>query len=754
MKKLPDDLSKDVTSLRDKIVGLSESSGRKSYYPMLQQKIRELQGEITERRKAENALRETLERIAKQQTAIAEISTHPAVFHGRLEGAAAMMTATMAEALDVDWAGLWLIQGDEFCCVDQYDRASGHHESDFCLECRGYPEYFQTLRAGAPIVVTEAGADPRTQAFTTNQLHPKAIVSMLDVPVRIDGELVGIICFEQSAPPRSWQNDEITFASRVADQVALMLISKRRRLAEEQLREAHADLKRSLRFTEVLLEAVPIPIFYKDQDRRYLGCNQNFTDIMGLGRTELAGKTAEDFWPELADTYAHMDHKLFTEGGRQVYESTIRDKDNCLRDVIFAKQVFSDEHNQVSGIIGSFLDITDRNRGEAENARLRSLLANIINSMPSVLIGVDAEGRIAQWNQQAALETGLTEDEVQGQPLDRIIPWLHREMENIRLAISRKKPLFEGKTSRTAKGDTIYEDITIYPLITNGVEGAVIRIDNVTSKVRIEEMLVQSEKMLSVGGLAAGMAHEINNPLASIMGNAQVLETRLLHVLAPNIETAREVGISFEALRDYLEKRGIPKMLQAIRGSGAQAAQIVSNMLSFSRKSDSQLVSEDIVDLLDRTLDLAGTDYNLKKNYDFKRIEIKKEYENNIPPVLCAASKLQQVFLNLLRNGAEAMAEKTYPAQDRPRFTIRVRANSPWIRIEIEDNGPGMEDGIRKRIFEPFFTTKPTGKGTGLGLSVSYFIVTEGHGGRMDVQTAMGQWTRFRIDLPSMTLRP
>ena len=753
MKKLPDDLSEDLTSLRDKIVGLSESSGRKSYYPMLQQKIRELQGEIAERRKAEDALRETLERIARQQTAIAEISTHPAVFHGRLTEAASMISVKMSRALNVDWAGLWLIQGDKFCCVDQYVTASDAHETGFCLDCTNYPQYLRSLRAGETIAVTNTQDDPRTREFTTDYLRPRSIMSMLDVPVRIEGELVGIICFEQTRTPRIWQNDEITFAGRIADQVALMLASERRRLAEEQLRAAHADLKRSLRFTEVLLEAIPIPIFYKNQDRRYLGCNQSFADTMGVNAAELTGKTAEELWPDLADQYFTMDRKLFDDGGRQVYESKIRDKNNAIRDVIFAKQVFSDEHNQVSGIIGSFLDITDRNRGEAENARLRSLLANIINSMPSMLIGVDADGRIAQWNQRAALETGLAEDEVRGQPLDQIIPWLATEMDKVRLAIAHKKPLFEGKISRAVKGDTLYEDITIYPLITNGVDGAVIRIDDVTNKVRIEEMLLQSEKMLSVGGLAAGMAHEINNPLASIMGNAQVMETRLLHALAPNFQAAQEAGIPFEALQIYMEKRGIPKMLQAIRGSGAQAAQIVSNMLSFSRKSDSELTAGSILDLLDRTLDLAATDYDLKKNYDFKKIEIRKEYETNIPPVLCAPSKLQQVFLNLLRNGAEAMGEKDYPPDDHPRFTIRAQANPPWVRVEIEDNGPGMEEGIRKRIFEPYFTTKPTGKGTGLGLSVSYFIVTEDHGGRMEVQTALGQWTRFRIDLPSMALR-
>ena len=490
-------------------------------------------------------------------------------------------------------------------------------------------------------------------------------------------------------------------------------------------------------------------MFYKKSDLRYLGCNRTFTEVMGLTTEEIAGKTARELWPELGTNYENQDYDLLGGKRRNTYEGTIRDKNGEIRDAIIAKQLFVDERNNTDGIIGSFVDITERNRSEQESQRLRTLLSNIINSMPSMLIGVDAEGRIAQWNQRAALLTEVPETRAQGRFLEEIVPWLAPEMPRIRQSIASRKPFFEGKIRRVEGGETIFEDVTIYPLITNGVEGAVIRIDDVTDKVRIEEVLVQSEKMLSVGGLAAGMAHEINNPLASIMGNAQVMETRLLHCLPQNTAAAHEAGISMDALKDYLESRGIPRMLHSIRDSGSQAAQIVNNMLSFSRKGDSIHAPEDIIRLLERTLELACTDYNLKKNYDFKKIKIIREFEPNLPRIMGSASKLQQVFLNLLRNGAEAMGEKTYPEGDSPAFTLRGRYTPPWVRIELEDNGPGLSEAVRKRIFEPFFTTKPVDKGTGLGLSVSYFIITEEHCGVMSVESSVGQWTRFIIDLPS-----
>lgn len=747
MKKRPEDEVSPPDSLLDKIIGLSESSGRKSYYPMLQQTIRELQGEIAERHKVEETLRTMLERITQQQTAIAEISTHPAVFHGRLSDAAPMMTESMAKALHVDRASLWILHDNTLCCVDKFLLNSEKHIRGSKLNCADFPRYFTAISVGV-IAASDAAHDDRAAEFCESYLTPHGIVALLDAPVILDGSLAAVVCFEQ-ASHRIWQPEEITFAARIADQVALMLLSKRRRLAEEDSKKAHSILRRNLQFTEALLDSLPIPIFYKDTDLRYLGCNRNYTEVMGLQPDEIQGKTARDLWPDLAEKYDADDHALLQKGPRSTYEFFIRNKNRELREVILVKQLFYDESNQVAGIIGSFLDITEKNKAARENIGLRTMLSNIINSMPSILIGVDANGRVAHWNQQATLTTGIDEATALGQPLEIVAPRLGPEMAKIRRAILSKQPFFEGKLPRVEEGETRYEDVTIYPLITNGVDGAVIRIDDVTEKVRIEEMLIQSEKLLSVGGLAAGMAHEINNPLASIMGNTQVLQTRLLDTLPQNIQAAEEAGISLESLRTYLALRGIPKMLESIRASGSQAAKIVSNMLGFSRKSDSILMPEDIGFLLDKTLELARTDFDLKKKYDFKKIRILREYEENLPKVLGSSTKLQQVFLNLFRNGAEAMSGKVYPEGEGPCFTLRAYRNTPWIRIEIEDNGPGLEEWARKRVFEPFFTTKPVDKGTGLGLSVSYFIITEDHAGTMSVQTDLGDWTKFIIDLPA-----
>ena len=265
-------------------------------------------------------------------------------------------------------------------------------------------------------------------------------------------------------------------------------------------------------------------------------------------------------------------------------------------------------------------------------------------------------------------------------------------------------------------------------------------------KVRLEKMMVQSEKMVSIGGLAAGMAHEINNPLAGILQNAQVISNRLTDSLPKNRQAAEDCGIDLSKLDLYLKKREVYKLMDAILEAGKRAAVIVSNMLSFSRKSSSGYMPENISELLDRTLELAKSDYNLKKRFDFKQIEVIREYQENIPGALCKASEIQQVFFNILSNGAQAMM--TMKDTHDPRFTLRIFQENTWVRIDIEDNGPGMDEKTRKRIFEPFFTTKGVGEGTGLGLAVSYFIVTESHKGAIEVSSEPMKGSCFTVRLP------
>ncbi|NRA25890.1 MAG: PAS domain S-box protein [Opitutales bacterium] len=362
---------------------------------------------------------------------------------------------------------------------------------------------------------------------------------------------------------------------------------------------------------------------------------------------------------------------------------------------------------------------------------------------------MDGDLRVTQWNAKAIEETGMSFEDAEGQRVADVLDLSFEEEMLIQKAIETRQTQFVPRRYSQDGVTSIYTDATVFPLLSGISDGAMIRIDDVSDKVRMEEIMIQSEKMLSVGGLAAGMAHEINNPLAGMMQTASVLRNRLGTIDAPlaNRRAAAEVGIDLDGVSSYMEKRGAYRMLDTIVDSGKRVAQVVDNMLAFARKADAHSVVMDPKELLDKALELAQSDYDLKKNHDFRRIEIIRDYGAEVVSITCEPAKIQQVFLNILRNGAEAMQDA---GVEQPRFILGISANSVdgMAQISISDNGPGMSDETRKRVFEPFFTTKPVGVGTGLGLSVSYFIIAEGHDGKLEVESAPGKGTRFLISLP------
>ena len=403
-----------------------------------------------------------------------------------------------------------------------------------------------------------------------------------------------------------------------------------------------------------------------------------------------------------------------------------------------ANQLVIDKMQKEIALENSFLETNE----------LKILFKNVTDSILSSLITVDMEMKVVQWNKRAEQLTGIVSEKAEGTLVEKCFPFSDLEISLI------KKTLKTGKMSAETRirhqdtdiNETRYEDITVFPLISAKINGAVIRIDDVTEKIKMEEMVVQSEKMLSVGGLAAGMAHEINNPLSGILTSTKVMENRLVKNLPANIKIAEECGTTFEAIKEYINKRELLVVIDNINSSGARASTIVSDMLSFSRKSESVFIRCNIKELMDKTIELAGTDYDLKKKFDFKKIKITREYEKNIPEIKCEGSKIQQVFLNILTNGAHAMAEAS--SLKSSEFIIVINVENEQMKIEICDNGPGIPSDIQNRIFEPFFSTKEIGIGTGLGLSVSYFIITDQHKGTLKVKSKENIGTTFTIYLP------
>lgn len=270
---------------------------------------------------------------------------------------------------------------------------------------------------------------------------------------------------------------------------------------------------------------------------------------------------------------------------------------------------------------------------------------------------------------------------------------------------------------------------------------------DITEQMRTRDLILQTEKMMTIGGLSAGMAHEINNPLSIIVQGVQSIRRRLDPAREENNEAAAELGVDLKSAHEYFKSRHIDQYMDGIEEAGHRAAAIVVNMLNFSRKSSIEKKEYNIHSIIDETLDLASKDYNLKKGYDFRKIQIIRKFDASLPRVNCVLNEIQQVILNIIKNASQAMS--TCKDEDsRPQLTIKTAMDNAMIAISIRDNGPGIPAEYINSIFDPFFTTKIPGSGTGLGLYVSRYIINDRHSGQISARNLPDGGTEFLILLP------
>ncbi|MDH0867816.1 PAS domain S-box protein [Mitsuaria sp. GD03876] len=266
------------------------------------------------------------------------------------------------------------------------------------------------------------------------------------------------------------------------------------------------------------------------------------------------------------------------------------------------------------------------------------------------------------------------------------------------------------------------------------------------TNTRLEEaqnQLLQAEKMASIGQLAAGVAHEINNPIGFVSSNLGTLRSYvepmfgLLDTMqaAPDAlpeAVARALGDLDRRIDLAFVKEDLPQLLDESEDGLVRVKKIVQDLKDFSRVDHAEWQDADLNAGLESTLNVVMNEVKYKA-------DVKKDY-GALPPVRCIAAQLNQVFMNLIVNAAHAIPQ-------RGEIRLATRAEGDWVWVSVEDTGIGMSEEVRRRIFEPFFTTKPVGQGTGLGLSLSYSIVQK-HAGRIEVDSTPGQGTRFRVGIP------
>ncbi|MDX1341145.1 MAG: ATP-binding protein [Reinekea sp.] len=458
-----------------------------------------------------------------------------------------------------------------------------------------------------------------------------------------------------------------------------------------------------------------------------------------------AQKLNEDELGDLVESFNEMINQI------QLREEIIISE----RDRVAIALEQADDYAQVTQATNKKLEfeVQVRKRIESKLTEFQQFLNSIINSMPSALIAIDEDLKITQWNQEASLISGTdSADAINSYAYDSFplladhIDWIKqvwqenrtRTLHNIRLPIEDRVHQF---------------DIIVYPLKNTETQSAVIRVDDVTEKIQMEEAIVQSEKVMSLGGMAAGMAHEINNPISAIIQNVQNIQRRIDPRLNVNVEQAARSHIDLDALNHYLKERKILSFLNNISHSGLRASNLVANMLQFSRANDLSLQPCLVVEVLEKAINIALTDdqlHDVKGNFE---LNFDQDFQAPQAMVMGVFTELEQVILNLIKNAAYAINERRLSLNDIDEGIINIHQTikDDHCIIRVGDNGIGMNANTRKHIFEPFFTTKEVGAGTGLGLSVSFFIISSHHKGHMQVESEFGSGSVFEVSLPLYT---
>ena len=271
---------------------------------------------------------------------------------------------------------------------------------------------------------------------------------------------------------------------------------------------------------------------------------------------------------------------------------------------------------------------------------------------------------------------------------------------------------------------------------------------DVSMQKKMEQRLLQTEKMATIAGLAAGVAHELNTPLSAILQSIQIIEL----ALDPKNGTARRqaetFNIDLEQLHHFFSACKMDYFLEGIKSSATNASRIINNLLQFSRPKTGEWVKVSAQKMITNSIELARTDYTLKKDYNILNIDFQTEFAPDLGTLYCIPMEIEQVLLNLIKNAAHALTGPGADPSPEPCIILRAFMGDNLVRIDVEDNGRGIRDQDLPHIFDPFYTTKDIGIGTGLGLSVAYGIIKDNHNGRITVKTTVGKGTTMSIHLP------
>lgn len=520
------------------------------------------------------------------------------------------------------------------------------------------------------------------------------------------------------------------------------------------------------RFLQFLLDAIPHPVFYKNNQGVFLGCNQAYEKFSGMPRESIVGKTVYDLYPnDTADAYTQMDKELLDHPGLQVYE--LESGTNC----IVTKTLFTNTDGTPLGIIGVLTDITDQRRAEELLKMSDAYFHSLTESSQDCIAHISLEGVLLDMNDAGLQLNGFDSPaEIASLHLTEMIFSDRAAVEDAIRKAGSGETVSIRYMSQDKKGNSIWWDTKLTPVsdFDHTVRSILVVSRDITEQKRAEDavaqknselekayaelkaaqsQILQQEKMASVGQLAAGVAHEINNPMGFIISNintfrkyvARIWEytdalTCIINDQAKLSGSAlpASVGEKKRALKIDFIAEDIESLINESLDGADRVKKIVQDLKGFSRIDEAEYKPADINAGIESTINIVWNELKYKAN-------LVRDY-GDIPLTKCNPGQLNQVFMNLLMNASQALP-------DRGEIKLKTWHESGIIFIQISDTGCGMTPEVQKRIFEPFYTTKDVGKGTGLGLSIAYDIIKK-HSGEINVSSTVGKGTTFSISIP------
>jgi PAS domain S-box-containing protein len=497
--------------------------------------------------------------------------------------------------------------------------------------------------------------------------------------------------------------------------------------AEEALEESNRQLESRERFISGIVESIPSSLLVIDQRLQVVSVNRNFLEKSRREEQATLGRKIEEVFPQPLVEYTQLNQKVWEvfrtgeplEGGKVAYRAPGLPTRIYYYRLIPLHLSPDGEREKVEKAVENVMllmdDITEQEKLGEEVRRAERHLASVVDSAYDLVVSMDPEGKILTWNRTAERTSGLELEEVKGQYLPDLC--VEEEQQEMALWLAQwAKGQFTKKSIeinlRTKKGKEVPISWTGSRMVDDEhrIVGLVAVGRDLTERKRLEAQLIQSAKLTSLGVMAGGIAHEIRNPLAISSAAAQLLLER------PDDE--------------QLRKEAVEKIYSGVQ----RTSYIIENLLKFARPPEERMVPTNITGALEETISLLANQLRVQ------RVKLRKDLTPDLPQVVGNRPLLQQVFSNMILNACNAMP-------DGGSLTVATRATKAEIEIQFADTGVGIPTEHLSKIFDPFFTTMPVGKGVGLGLSISYSIIQQ-HQGTIDVASQVGQGTIFTIRLP------